>query len=69
MKTNLLSRRQFSRKMLLTAGVLGAAPAFLRGQNLNNKLNIAIIGSGGRGAGNLGGSGLREHCSAMRRQR
>jgi predicted dehydrogenase len=30
-----------------------AAPAILRGQNLNEKLDIAIIGSGGRGYGNL----------------
>jgi len=28
------------------------APALLRGQNLNNRLNIAIIGAGGRGAAN-----------------
>lgn len=28
-----------------------AAPAILRGQNLNSKLNIAVIGAGGRGAG------------------
>ena len=36
----------------LQAGRL-AAPAFLRGQNLNNKLNIAFIGSGGRGSVSL----------------
>jgi predicted dehydrogenase len=49
-----LTRREFSRRALASAGALFAAPAFLRGQNLNSKLNIAIIGSGGRGAGNLG---------------
>jgi predicted dehydrogenase len=49
-----VTRREFSRRALASAGALLAAPAFLRGQNLNNKLNIAIIGSGGRGAGNLG---------------
>src|SRR6266550_661825 len=48
-----LSRRQFTRTMLATAGAIGVAPAFLRGQNLNNKLNIAIIGAGGRGGSNL----------------
>ena len=48
-----LSRRQFTRAMLATAGAIGVAPAFLRGQNLNNKLNIAIIGAGGRGGSNL----------------
>jgi predicted dehydrogenase len=52
--TNKLSRRKF---LQTTAVVTGAsafsAPAFLRGRNLNEKLNIAIIGSGGRGGSNL----------------
>ena len=30
-----------------------AAPAFLRGKGLNEKLNLAIIGAGGRGGANL----------------
>ena len=38
--------------MLATAVATGVAPAFLRGQNLNSKLNIAIIGAGGRGGSN-----------------
>ena len=45
-----LNRRGFMR---LSAWATGAAalgaPALLRGQNLNNKLNIGIIGCGGRG--------------------
>jgi len=46
------------RKFLQTTAAIGVgatlgAPAFVRGANLNDKLNIAIIGSGGRGAGNL----------------
>ena len=45
-----ISRRQFNRALLGTAFSSLAAPAFLRGQNLNNKLNIAVIGAGGRGA-------------------
>ncbi|HOD96341.1 MAG TPA: gfo/Idh/MocA family oxidoreductase, partial [Candidatus Hydrogenedentes bacterium] len=51
-----LSRRAFLQcsTMLTGAFVLGA-PAIVRGQNLNDKLNIAIIGVGGRGTGNLGG--------------
>jgi predicted dehydrogenase len=45
-----LTRRQFLRASALTTGtMLVGAPAFLRGQNLNNKLNIGIIGAGGRG--------------------
>lgn len=48
-----INRRQFTRKLITTVVAAGVAPAFLRGQNLNNKLNIAVIGTGGRGGGNL----------------
>ncbi|MEO8498623.1 MAG: Gfo/Idh/MocA family oxidoreductase, partial [Planctomycetota bacterium] len=52
--TNQVSRRTF---LQTTAAATGAAafsaPAILRGRNLNEKLNIAIIGSGGRGGSNL----------------
>jgi predicted dehydrogenase len=48
------TRRQFA-KSVAGAAVGGlAAPALLRGQNLNDKLNIAIIAAGGRGGGNMG---------------
>jgi hypothetical protein len=53
MKTSLVTRRQFTRTLLAAACATGVAPAFLRGQNLNHKLNLAIIGAGGRGGGNL----------------
>lgn len=43
------SRRHFLGTIL--AG--SVAPAFVRGQNLNDKLDVAIIGCGGRGGGNL----------------
>ena len=50
------NRRQFLASSLLAAGAATfAAPAFVRGRNLNEKLNIAVIGAGGRGAGNLAG--------------
>lgn len=44
-----------SRRRFLQAAAAGAFafPAVLRGRNLNEKLNLAIIGSGGRGAANL----------------
>ena len=45
-----LSRRHF----LSTILAASAAPAFLRAQSPNNKLNVAIIGCGGRGGANLG---------------
>ncbi len=50
-----ITRRQFMGQALAGAGVLADAPAILRGQNLNNKLNIAMIGAGGRGRANLNG--------------
>ena len=55
MEPQRLTRRQFTRTALAGAGAIAAAPAFLRGQNLNSKLNIAIIGAGGRGAANTAG--------------
>ncbi|MFO0807874.1 MAG: Gfo/Idh/MocA family oxidoreductase [Gemmataceae bacterium] len=45
----MLTRRSFAKTLLATA----VAPAFVRGRDLNSKLNIAIVGSGGRGRGNL----------------
>ena len=53
MKHSQLTRRQFTRTMLITAGAISVAPAFLRGQNLNQKLNLAVIATGGRGGSNL----------------
>jgi predicted dehydrogenase len=51
-----ISRRSF---LGTTAAIVGATtfgfPAIVRGQNLNSKLDIAIIGSGGRGGANLNG--------------
>jgi predicted dehydrogenase len=52
-------RRRITRRKFMggavAAGLVAGAPAFLRGQNLNNKLNIAIIGAGGRGRANTAG--------------
>src|SRR5437588_6833534 len=47
------TRRQFGK--VLAGAAVGAlsAPAIVRGRNLNEKLNIAMIGSGGRGGYNL----------------
>jgi predicted dehydrogenase len=44
------TRRHFNRTALIAAASSLAAPAILRGQNLNSKMNIAAIGVGGRGA-------------------
>jgi len=47
------SRRQFGRAVAGSAAGLFAAPAIVRGRNLNERLNIAVIGVGGRGGSNL----------------
>jgi len=47
------TRRQFAKTLAGVAAGAFAAPAVVRGRNLNEKLNIAMIGSGGRGAHNL----------------
>ena len=50
-----LNRRHFLRTSAFAAAAIGA-PAFLHGQNLNGKLNIGIIGCGGRGGFSVQGS-------------
>ena len=51
-----MSRRTTRRSFLKAAAALPlAAPGFLSARNANEKLNIAIIGSGGRGGANLDG--------------
>ena len=47
------TRRQFARTLAGVAVGTFAAPAIVRGRNLNEKLNIAVIGVGGRGGSNL----------------
>ena len=50
-----LDRRRFLKASAISAGTfLLGAPAFLLGKGLNDKLNIAIIGAGRRGAANTG---------------
>ncbi|MEZ0267130.1 MAG: gfo/Idh/MocA family oxidoreductase, partial [Phycisphaerae bacterium] len=45
--------RPSRRSVLAASTALFAAPAILRAQNLNSKLNIAAIAVGGRGGANL----------------
>ena len=45
-----MSRRVFGRCCAGIAASTIAFPAIVRGQNLNSKLNIAVVGAGGRGA-------------------
>ncbi|HRK36039.1 MAG TPA: Gfo/Idh/MocA family oxidoreductase [Candidatus Hydrogenedentes bacterium] len=48
-----INRRTFLRSSALAIGTSLAAPAIVRGQNLNNLLNVAVIACGGRGGSNL----------------
>src|SRR5437588_8050757 len=48
-----VTRRQFNGGLIAAIGTM-SAPAFLRGQNLNDKLNIAVLGARGRGAADTG---------------
>src|SRR5687768_16042596 len=48
-----VSRRRFLQDSATAGASLLAFPAIVSAQNANEKLNIAIIGSGGRGASNL----------------
>lgn len=56
-RSHVTSRRLDRRAFLVStaAGTAGlfAVPAFVRGRNLNEKLNVAVIGCGGRGGANL----------------
>ena len=48
-----ITRRDFVGGAVAAAGAVTGAPAFLRGQNLNNKLRIAFIACGGRALASL----------------
>ncbi len=51
--TRQLSRRRFLQSAAAIGASTFAAPAILRARGLTEKLNIAVIGSGGRGGSNL----------------
>jgi hypothetical protein len=59
-----MTRRQFVGGALAAAGVVTGAPAFLRGQNLNGKLDIAFIASGGRAPTSCASSPSRQSAVA-----
>ncbi|HEX4146490.1 MAG TPA: Gfo/Idh/MocA family oxidoreductase, partial [Pirellulales bacterium] len=48
-----MNRRRFLGTAAIAGAATFAAPAILRARNLNEKLNIAIIGAGGRGGSNM----------------
>jgi hypothetical protein len=48
-----ITRREFVGGALAIGGLMAGAPAIVRGQNLNSKLDIAFIGAGGRAGASL----------------
>src|SRR3979490_290818 len=61
-----MTRQKTPRRKFIAAGAAAtvAVPGFLRAQNAPNRLNIAIIGCGGRGGANLA-SGSGENIVAL----
>lgn len=53
-KSRRFTRRGFLQTSAASAAMTFAAPAILRARGLTEKLNVAVIGAGGRGGGNLG---------------
>src|SRR5262249_46926930 len=51
--SRLLNRRRFLQRTALAGAALAGAPAFLSSREASAKLNLAVIGCGGRGASNL----------------
>ena len=47
-----ITRRSFL-QTAATAGFVAAAPMFVRGRDLNSKIDVAVVGCGGRGGGNF----------------
>src|SRR5215469_17681858 len=50
MNSKMITRRRFNAGAIAAAASSFAAPVLLRGQNLNSKLKVAVIGAGGRGS-------------------
>ena len=51
--SNSLTRRRFLKTAAVATASTFAAPAFLRARGVLEKLNVAVIGAGGRGGSNL----------------
>src|SRR5688572_32955617 len=56
-----LNRRSF---LQASAAVL-AAPTFVRGRDLNSKIDVAVVGCGGRGGANMNEVAKTEYITAL----
>ncbi|MBI3882088.1 MAG: Gfo/Idh/MocA family oxidoreductase [Verrucomicrobia bacterium] len=63
--TSPLTRRHFLQSSALAGSAILGAPAFLRAKSPNEKLDVAIIGCGGRGGSNLKEISATENIVAL----
>jgi len=59
-----ITRRSFLQTSA-AAGFVATAPTFVRGRDLNSKIDIAVVGCGGRGGGNMGEVAKTEYITAL----
>ena len=62
--TSPLTRRSFLQTSA-AATFLAGAPAFVRGRDLNSKIDVAVVGCGGRGGGNMNEVAKTEYITAL----
>src|SRR5436305_11451896 len=62
--TNSITRRSFL-KTAAASTFVASAPTFVRGRDLNSKIDIAVVGCGGRGGGNMGEVAKSEYITAL----
>src|SRR5262245_40237597 len=62
--TTPISRRPFLQTAAAATFIVGA-PAYVRGRDLNSKIDIAVVGCGGRGGGNMGEVAKSEYITAL----
>src|SRR5262245_40291459 len=59
-----ITRRSFLQTAAAT-GFVAAAPAFVRGRDLNSKMDVDVVGCGGRGGGNMKEVAKTEYITAL----
>src|SRR6476619_1055208 len=59
-----ITRRAFLQTAAAT-GFVAAAPTFVRGRDLNSKIDVAVVGCGGRGGANMKEVAKTEYITAV----
>src|SRR5262245_43428781 len=59
-----ITRRSFLKTAAAT-GFLAGAPAYVRGRDLNSKIDVAVVGCGGRGGANMREVAKTEYITAL----